>query len=464
MLSEGAEPVKARTCAIALLVILILGLSLSSCVSAGHQPPKNIIIMICDGCGYNHVDAASLYQFGKTGAQPYERFPVRLAMSTYPAGGSYEPKKAWSDFEYATDGKTDSAAAATAMAAGVKSYNGAIGVDPDRQPVESLIERCEKLGKATGVITSVQWSHATPAGFVAHNRKRGNYEEISAEMIASGVEVIMGAGHPFYDEEGRPADKPKYKYIGRQTWQALTEGTAASDGDADGIEDRWTFIQTKNQFLALMTGDTPKRVCGTVQVGGTLQQQRAGPENAAPYKVDFIDTVPTLRQMTLGAINVLDQDPDGFLLMIEGGAVDWASHNKQAGRMIEEMIAFNHAIESVIDWIEKHSSWDRTLLVITSDHETGYITGPESGPTESGPIWNPLVNGGAGRVPALEWHGGSHTNSLVPFYAKGCGAERYEKAATNTDPVRGRYIDNTDLAEVVFTMLETQPASSMSAE
>lgn len=374
-------------------------------------------------------------------------------MSTYNASGSYEPQKGWSDFKYVTDGKTDSAAAATAMAAGVKTYNGAIGVDTDKQPVENLIERCEKLGKATGVVTSVPWAHATPAGFVAHNPERGNYEEISAQMIAGPVEVIMGAGHPFYNDDGRPANEPKYKYIGRQTWQALAEGTAASDADADGIEDRWTFIQTKNQFLALMTGETPKRACGTAQVRGTLQQKRAGPENAPPFQVDFIRTVPTLEQMTQAAINVLDEDPDGFFLMIEGGAVDWAAHDNQAGRMIEEMIAFNSAVEAVINWIENHSGWEQTLLVITSDHETGYITGPKSGPTESGPVWNPLESRGHRKVPGLEWHEDGHTNSLVPFYAKGCGAERYRKAAKNTDPVRGRYIDNTDLARAIFTML-----------
>jgi alkaline phosphatase len=385
-------------------------------------------------------------------------------MSTYSVGGAYDPQKAWSDFEYVTKGKTDSAAAATAMACGVKTYDGAIGVDASKTPVENLIERCEKLGKATGVVTSVQWSHATPAGFVAHNPDRGNYEKISAQMIASGVEVIMGAGHPFYDDQGKPADELKYKYIGRQTWQALTEGTAASDAEADGTEDPWTLIQTKNQFKALMTGDTPKKVCGTAQVRGTLQQKRAGPENGAPYQVDSIDSVPTLRQMTQTAINVLDEDADGFFLMIEGGAVDWATHDNQAGRMIEEMIAFNSAVEGVINWIEKYSSWDKTLLVITSDHETGYVTGPQSGPTETGPVWKPLANRGRGKLPALEWHGDSHTNSLVPFYAKGCGADLYEKAATKTDPVRGRYINNTDVAKALFTMLEAQPAGRISAE
>ena len=452
----------AKTSAVALLLV-ILSLAAASCASSAAAP-KNIIIMICDGCGYNHVEAASLYQYGRTATQAYERFPVRLAMSTYPAGGSYEPQKAWSDFKYVTEGKTDSAAAATAMACGAKTYNGAIGVGTDKRRVENLVECCEKLGKATGVVTSVPWSHATPAGFVAHNTDRDNYEEISAGMIACGVEVIMGAGHPLYDDDGKPADKPRYKYIGQQTWETLTKGTAASDADADGIEDRWTLIQTKNQFQALTTGDTPRRVCGTVQVRGTLQQKRRGREDAAPYKVDFIDTVPTLEQMSRAAINVLDEDPDGFFLMIEGGAVDWAAHDNQAGRMIEEMIAFNSTVEAVINWIENQSGWEQTLLVVTSDHETGYITGPKSGPTEHGPVWNPLANRGRGKVPGLEWHQDGHTNSLVPFYAKGCGVELYTNAATNADPVRGRYIDNTDVAKTLFAMLEAQPAGTLSAE
>ena len=457
------ESVNTRSSAIVLL-LAVSSLTLSSCASTGAQPPRNIVIMICDGCGYNHIDAAGLYQYGGTAGQPYERFPVRLAMSTYPVGGSYEPQKAWSDFKYVTEGKTDSAAAATAMACGVKTYDGAIGVGPNKAPVENLIERCERLGKATGVVTSVPWAHATPAGFVAHNPDRGDYEQISAEMIASAVEVIMGAGHPFYDDDGKPADEPKYKYIGRKTWQALAEGRASSDADADGREDTWTLIQTKGQFLALTTGDTPRRVCGTVQVGRTLQQERAGPKNAAPYQVGFIETVPSLAQMVKAAINVLDEDPDGFFLMIEGGAVDWASHDNDTGRMIEEMIAFNTAIEAVINWIETNSSWGQSLLVVSSDHETGHISGPQSGPTQHGPVWNPVANRGAGKVPGLEWHEDGHTNSLVPFYAKGCGAELYEKAATNTDAVRGRYVDNTDLAKIVFTMLQTQPVGRIRSE
>ena len=141
--------------------------------SAGGKP-NNVILMISDGCGYNHVDAATIYQYGKTGVQSYEQFPVKLAMATYQDGQSYEPLKAWSDFKYVSKRKsfTDSAAAATAMSTGVKTFKGAIGLDPDKAPLKHTVQIAEQLGKATGVVTTVQISHATPAGFVAHNKNR----------------------------------------------------------------------------------------------------------------------------------------------------------------------------------------------------------------------------------------------------------------------------------------------------
>jgi len=188
------------------LTLVSLSLVVASRASSA-SPPKNIIIMTSDGCGYNHVEAASLYQYGRVAAQPYERFGVKLAMSTYGFGGSYEPQKAWSDFKYVTRGKTDSAAAATAMATGVKTYNGAIGVNANKGRVENLIERCEELGKATGVVTSVPWAHATPAGFVAHDTDRDNYEQISAKMIASGVEVDEAFFRPGKSGDSANANK-----------------------------------------------------------------------------------------------------------------------------------------------------------------------------------------------------------------------------------------------------------------
>ncbi len=416
-----------------------------------HQP-KHIIIMIADGCGFNHVDAASMYQYGRTGIQVYEHFPVQLAMSTYMYSGSYDPARAWTDFEYVKANPTDSAAAATAMSTGEKTYGQAIGVNNDGMDLKHIMQHAEELGMATGVITSVEWSHATPAGFVAHNSSRNNYAAIAREMVYEGAtDVIMGCGHPWFDADGRRKTSPNtFKYVGDQpTWNDLVAGTAASDADGDGSDDPWTLVQTRAEFQALTDGTTPDRVLGSAQVYTTLQQARGGDAYADPYAEPLIDSVPTLEEMTRAALNIVDNDPDGFVLMVEGGAVDWAAHANQPGRVIEEEVAFNHAVEAAVDWVEKNSNWGETLLIVTGDHETGYLTGPGSDPA-----WMPLVNNGEGNPPGMEWQSGDHTNSLIPFFAKGRDATLFRKdPGLQSDPVRGDYIDNTMIAKTLFDLL-----------
>jgi alkaline phosphatase len=204
-----------------------------------------------------------------------------------------------------------------------------------------------------------------------------------------------------------------------------------------------------------MTGATPKRVIGISKVAKTLQQERSGEKDADTYAVPFIETVPTLEEMTRAALNILDNDPDGFFIMIEGGAIDWASHDNQIGRMIEEEIHFNQAVAAVVQWIEQNSSWDETLVIVTADHETGYLTGLNSGTGDDGkPIWNPIANRGQGITPGLQWNSDGHTNSLVPFFAKGAGSELFHHFADQTDPVRGKYLDNAELGQALFLMFE----------
>jgi alkaline phosphatase len=443
---------------IVLVCLVILSLLAVSPTAAGRKKPvaKNIIVMIADGRGYRHVQAASYYKYGRDARQVYNRFPVRYAMSTFEAyyegdpcyGRGYDPVMAWSEFDWVKTCYTDSASSATVMSTGVKTYNGAIGVDLDQQPLVHALQVAEQKGKSTGVVTSVEWTHATPAGFVAHNISRNNYAEIGQEMIYdSAADVIMGAGHPWFGHDGEALAVPNtFKYVGGETtWDDLVAGIAGGDADGDGVDDPWTLIQTRAEFQALMNGPTPKRVVGTAQVYQTLQVSRSGDYYADPYVVPLIETVPTLEEMTRAAINILDDDPDGLFLMVEGGAVDWASHSNQSGRMIEEHIDFDNAVQAVVDWVKANSNWGETLLIVTGDHETGYLTGPGSDPT-----WKPIVNNGAGVLPGMEWHSGDHTNSLLPLYAKGAAARKFRRFANEYDPVRGRYIDNTELARVLF--------------
>jgi alkaline phosphatase len=439
------------------LTLLILAIGITPAFAApnsGLPKPaaKNIIVMISDGWGYNHLQAVSYYEYGKDARQVYNKFPFQFAMSTYSYYCSYDPVKAWSDFEYVKSCYTDSAAAATTMATGVKTYDAAIGVDVDEKPLKNGLELAEEKGKATGVVTSVEWTHATPAGFVAHNANRNNYEALGIEMVnLSAAEVIMGAGHPWYDASGILKTTPNtFRYVGGQTtWDALVAGTAGGDADRDGIADPWTLIQTRSEFQSLMSGPTPKRVLGTAQVYETLQQGRSGDAFADPYVVPRTETVPTLTEMTVAALNILDNDPDGLYLMVEGGAVDWASHSNQSGRMIEEAIEFERTVEAVIDWVQKNSNWGETLLIVTGDHETGYLWGPGSDPA-----WMPIVNNGAGNLPGMEWHVTNHTNSLMVVSAKGDAARMFRRYADEYDPVRGWYLDNSEVAKLVFWALE----------
>jgi len=445
----------------AILACAMLGLA--CCATGTHPCPipvgtapaaKNVVVLIADGCGYNQVAAARCYQSGATGADLRDTFKT-YGMSTFPKGGRYNPRKAWRDFNYVDAFPTDSAAAATAMATGRKTKNGALGVDAKGNILRNLVEYAESLGKSTGVVTTVPLSHATPAGFVAHVQSRGDYATIGEYMIReSALEVLMGAGHPWYDNDGRrlarEPDAKAFQYVGgRQTWESLQTNQPAADADGDGTPDPWTFIDTREGIRALAEGPAPRRLLGLAPIAQTLQQSRSGDVNAAPGVVPRPESVPTLAEFTRAALNVLEDNPRGYFLMIEGGAVDWASHSNQTGRMIEEMIDFNEAVAAVAEWVDRHDAWGDTLVIVTGDHETGYPTGPGSNPA-----WHPVQCRGKGQVPGMEWHAKGHTNNLIPFSVRGAGASRAEAYAVREDPVRGRYIDNTELARIVFDVLE----------
>jgi alkaline phosphatase len=182
-------------------------------------------------------------------------------------------------------------------------------------------------------------------------------------------------------------------------------------------------------------------------VGTTLQQARKkGASTDDPALDTPLNTsVPSLATMVQGALNILDDRPAGFFLMVEGGAPDWAAHDNQMGRLLQEQIAFQEAVEAVVAWVQTHSSWDETLVVITADHETGMLWGPESDTVP----FAPLVDRGPGCVPGFKFNSEKHTNSLVPVYARGPGSERLADMVQGTDPVRGPYVDNTDIAKLL---------------
>lgn len=412
---------------------------------------KNIILMIADGGGFNQFTATSYYQYGALGHQVYDGPGwVKYGCTTYNSSGSYSPSSMWSVWSWQYNPPaTDSSAAATAFNTGVKTYDGAINVDNSLSPLTTIAQIVDARGKATGAVSSVEISHATPACVWAHNTDRDAFAAIANEMIySSGLDVILGAGSPNYNDNGVPASMTSDYVGGATTWSQLKNGTTGRG---------WTLIESKTDFQSYAANpeNAPNRLIGIAQVTRTLQEKRtAGTAR--------ITNVPDLTTMSMAAINVLSKDPNGFYVMIEGGAVDWANceaaitgypnHNME--RMLEEMTEFNHAVEAVVNWIETNSSWNQTLLIVTADHESGCLWGPGSGGTPL--AYNPIVNNGAGVLPGGVFKKLSHTSQLVPLYARGVGSELFATKVDGTDSTAaskygfsGQYIDNTDIFQVM---------------
>ena len=446
--------VKAQIVAAMLALALILSVS-----AAQADVAKNVIFMISDGWGYNQILTTNYYN--GVNLETYEKFPVKLGMSTYSANNpaGYDPSQAWANFNYVKTGATDSASAGTAMATGIKNYDGQLNVSTTGQNLRTITEIAQDNFKASGVVTTVEWTHATPASMYAHNISRNNYSAIANEMLGSGspLSVIMGAGNPGFDDNGQPATKSANYVGGTATWNQLTSNTHPEN---------WSLIQTKTQFEALANNDlsgltNTNKVVGTIQAYTTAQQARTvagkGVDLNNPSGVAFNDNVPSLATMSVGALNVLNQDQDGYFLMIEGGAVDWANHANQLGRLIEEQSDFNRAVDNVMAWVEANSSWTETLLIVTGDHETGFLWGPQPDPLNKD--FYTVVKNGKGILPGAEYNSGDHTNSLIPFFAKGAYADLFFDHVVDVDGWRGAYIDNTAVFDVMNKVVVPIPGS-----
>lgn len=435
--------------------------------------PKNIIYFISDGMGYNHMLAANYYQHGDSDVQVFEQEDwLHLAQATYNTAriangdtifaNGYAPRSAWEYPDYISNDYTDSGSAATALSTGQKTFSASIGISMSGDTLTHISQAAKARGKSVGIVSSVPFSHATPAGFLAHNHSRHNYDEIAHYMLFNTrADVIMSPGNPYYNNNGE-AEEVSYRYVGNpEIWRQLIandgrtefnydgETFLLQDADGDGLRDAWTYIERREDFIALAEGPVPKRVLGIAQSYSTLNQGRFRDNMAEmPFEQPLNENVPTLEELTRASLNVLAQNNNGFFVMIEGGAVDWASHDNHLGRMIEEQIDFNNAVLAAVEWVEAHSSWDETLIIVTSDHECGYLTGPN----HPEPVKEPVINRGIGNLPEAKWNSGTHTNMLVPFYTKGPGMSLFNMFAGEVDPVHGPYLQNIDIANAIFLM------------
>lgn len=296
---------------------------------AKAQQAKYVFYFIGDGMGLNQVNTTEMYlgeQQGRIGTEPlcFASFPVAGMATTFSASNSI----------------TDSAAGGTALATGVKTYNGAIGVDANKERVMSVAERAKRAGKKVGVTTSVSVDHATPAAFYGHQPDRSMYYEIALQLPEAGFDFYAGSGFlkpaRTFDKKDAPSIYPIIEQAGYTIARGIDEYQAKA-GDADKM---------------------------------VLIQKDGTDASSLPYAIDRNEGDLTLAQITESAIDFLSRDnKKGFFLMVEGGKIDWACHSNDPATMVKEVIDMDNAVRVAYEFYKKHPK--ETLIVITADHETG---------------------------------------------------------------------------------------------
>lgn len=293
------------------------------------QQAKYVFYFIGDGMGVNQVNGTEMYlaeQEGRIGVKPllFTTFPVASMATTFST----------------TNSVTDSSAAGTALSTGEKTYNGAIGMDDNKNALQTVAEKAKKAGKKVGVTTSVSVDHATPAAFYAHQPSRNMYYEIALDLPKAGFDFYAGAGF-------------------------LKPTTTVDKKEAPSIfpimeEAGYTIARGLDEYNAKVA-DAKKMVM--------IQQKDANP-SCLPYAIDRQEGDLTLAQITESAISFLTKGNNkGFFLMVEGGKIDWACHGNDPATVFEEVIDMDNAIKVAYEFYKKHPK--ETLIVVTADHETG---------------------------------------------------------------------------------------------
>lgn len=339
---------------------------------------KNAILFIGDGMGLAHVEAAAIQAAGvQKGARlSWESFPVCGYLSTFSAN-SYV---------------TDSAAAATAMACGVKTENGMISTAPDGSTPPSLSEVARQAGRSVGILSSVAFNHATPACFFARQGKRSSYDEIAKQAIARDtVRVLLGGG-----VYGTTKTVSRLKSMAETSGIMVFNTANLSDLTPEKVGDRrvlgW-FDDNNNQMLDFVSS---RSAVGT--------------------------TDPRLVDLVKRALAVLETDKNGFFMMVEGGSIDWGGHGNNAPAAIGEVLELDVAVRATIEALKERGELEKTLIVVTADHETGGLTLP-------GPYRSTLEQGAP---PTVSWSTKGHTGIPVVVWAQGPGAQALAGKHDNT--------------------------------
>lgn len=323
-----------------------------------NQKVNNIILMIGDGMGENMIKATEIVKGDKLTMSGLKH---KTHVTTY----SQSVTEGDSEF-------TDSAASATAISTGTKTYNGFIGVDKEGKKLETITEYAQSLGMKTGVVDRHYVCHATPAGMVAHNDFRGAYKAILSEMVQSDLNVMFGGGSQYYT------------------------GSVQEKAEKNGVK----YITTEEELMSLTNKD--EKVLGMF-----AYDNMKNPE-----------LEPSLVTETSKALELLEND-NGFFLMVEGSNIDVAEAELDMDDALKQMEGFDQSVDYVMNWAESHPG---TLVLVTADHETGGVKIPKNATAKD--INNDCFTSG-----------GDHTNTNVLLMADGAQSAGIckEKLIDNTD-------------------------------
>jgi alkaline phosphatase len=352
-----------RTLALCLLAVLTPALH-SGCGSTGllsetvhnpKRPVRNVIFVVGDGMGLSQITAGN---YANNNQSVFERFPIVGIQKTHSAD----------------DLITDSAAGATAFSTGEKTYNGAIAVDINKSPLQTLFEEGEALGYETGLAVTSTITHATPACFYAHDESRNNYQAIAEDLALSQVDVAIGYG----------LDQFNAREDGRDLVLVMAERGIKVHTKLDDL-----MVQKKTRQMVLLPGVDPPKAEGR------------------PY--DY------LRTASMKAIEQLEANKAPFLLVVEGSQIDWGGHANDSDWIVDEMLDFDRTLNAILDWAAEDGE---TLVVVTADHETGGYA----------------INKGILDEFAFEtaFTTKKHTATMVPVFAYGPSAELFSGMYDNT--------------------------------
>ena len=295
---------------------------------------------------------------------------------------------------------TDSSSSATSMTAGLKTYNNCVNLDFAGNPVPTIAHLAQEAGYAVGAVSNVPISHATPAASYAHNVHRDDYQDLTRDLIGlrsvshpefslSGLDVIIGGG--FGDlrfQKGVKADDQE-----ASTGNNFVPGNAyLTEADLHAIDYKnggkyvtVTRVAGVNGGKSLLTAaelacSQRHRLLGFYGVGkygghlpfatadGDYNTTVGRSNKSEDYDPADLEENPTLSEMTSAAIQVLSQNSKGFWLMMEAGDVDWANHDNNIDNSIGAVFSGDAAVKTITDWVEQHSSWEESVLIVTADH------------------------------------------------------------------------------------------------